>query len=64
MVNVAVCGPTVAGLNVTSMGKQAPGAIVTGKPPDGGVIENVGFEDVIPLMDSGPTPVLQIVRVA
>jgi hypothetical protein len=46
------------------MGKQAPGASVTGNPPDGGVIENIGFEDVMPVIDSGPTPLLQMVSVA
>ena len=35
----------VVGLNVTSTGKQEPGAIVTGKPPDGEVMENIGFEE-------------------
>src|SRR6476620_9964722 len=64
IVRVAVCGPILVGLKVTSTGKQEPGAIVTGKPPDGGVMENNGFDEAIPLIDSGPTPVLQMVSVA
>src|SRR6185295_6289988 len=53
-----------AGVKVTSNGKQEPGLITIGKPPDGVVTANrAGFDDEIALTDKGPPPVLQTLSV-
>ena len=62
-VGVAVCGPGAAGVKVTSNGKQAPGPIATGKPPDGAVALNWGLLEEMEFTVLLTAPVLQTVRV-
>ena len=64
IVSVADWTPTLTGVKLIWNGKQKSGLITTGKPDDGGVMENCGSDDVMAFTSRAAFPVLQTFSVA